>query len=249
MWHPHSLLQLLCAAVAFSPLASRLSGQQQPGIAPPSKNDTYAEDEKGRKFRVQRGELPAANFQIAGVDLLKQEDVLTQAARIFGSMESAASGDAGDYDESACYRSGDETHVERLFFGKGEMDSYFTLVAGDGPLKHGQKCRRSPLVTHAIATAAGIHLGMSTNELIAALGLPTRRSQIRKSHAERLVWELELQKRTRPRDLAQYRKDYPQESEAEIQANYRFYSQSERIVAVVTGGVLTELTADWLASY
>jgi hypothetical protein len=73
-WHrdgapPAALFFLLSAVI---PIA-RFYGQDKPVIAPPAKSDSYAEDEKGRKIRVQEREIAGTNFRIAGVDLMHRE--------------------------------------------------------------------------------------------------------------------------------------------------------------------------------
>lgn len=244
-----SLAVRIIAALALLFCGFQIAAQQAPAVAPPSKTNTYAEDEKGRKIRVQRGELPAGNFRVAGVDLTKQQDVLEQATRVLGRGVSAASGDAAGWDESVCYRAAESTDGTRLFFGKGEMNFYYTLASEAGPLKPHQSCRRSKLVTKTIETGSGIRLGMTPRDLISALGLPTRRSEHARLHTEVLEWSFELKKKASEEDLARARKSNPGQTEAEVRQNYGFYWQSETIKSRFKDGQLTEITADWLASY
>ena len=64
-----SLLILLATSAGCA------AGQDALAVVQPQKGDTFATDEHGRKFRIQHGELAKGNFQIAGMDLAREEDV------------------------------------------------------------------------------------------------------------------------------------------------------------------------------
>src|SRR5579863_1727806 len=84
---------------------ARFYGQDKPEVAPPSKSDSYAEDEKGRRFRVQQRDIAGTNFRIAGVDLAATGDFFTQVKGVLGKTGDEASGDAGDFNAEVCYQS------------------------------------------------------------------------------------------------------------------------------------------------
>src|ERR1035437_3268285 len=83
----------------------QLYGQDKPRVAPPSKSDSFATDERGKKFRVQHREVAGTNFQIAGVDLAFRGDFFQQIFRTMGKFKTVGSGDASTGLEEACYRS------------------------------------------------------------------------------------------------------------------------------------------------
>src|SRR5215472_4186330 len=76
--------------------------QVQSEVAPPSKTDTYAVADDGTKTRIQHREVANTNFRISGVDLASDEDVLIQAAKMFGKSPSKLTGDAAYSDKRTC---------------------------------------------------------------------------------------------------------------------------------------------------
>lgn len=135
------------------------NAQNPSGIAPQRKSDTFASSDSGWKVRVHKGELAKGNFQIAGVDLAREEDVLTQAAHALGKTPTVSSGDASTGDRRACYRSPVPSDRTRLFVGEGEVDFYFILAAGSEGWKPDQPCLKSSKVTRQLATSSGLRLG------------------------------------------------------------------------------------------
>jgi hypothetical protein len=182
-------------------------GQSSQGLAPHKKSDTFAVDENNKKIRVQHGELAATNFQIAGVNLASQGNLLDIAARVLGKVSTSASGDAASYDEQACYRSARANDTTHLIFGKGEVNEYFVLTSSGSVKKKNAICLRSGRVTRDSATGAGLKLGMSEEDLISRLGLPTFRSSSVEKKREELRYEFETRKRTDLKEAARWLKD------------------------------------------
>lgn len=231
----------------------RIYGQGKPQVAPPSKSDSYSIDEKGRKFRVQNREVARTNFQIAGVDLTAREEVLEQAARILGKVETVATGDAGDFLERACYQSKEINDNTHLIFMRGEVSPSFLLSSESSSWKWKTPCKQSPKISHSLATASGLHLGQTQEQVIAILGLPTRRSRNVQNVRDDLVYELEVKKKMSSRDLAPHLQDelkqYPNLDQKTWIENYGFYSLWESIRARFINDSLTSLEVLWSETY
>jgi len=227
--------------------ACRIQSQQKPEIAPPSKSDSFATDEKGRKFRVQHGELAKENFQIAGVDLVREGEVIKQAARIIGPVQTRATGDASTGDERSCYKPVDKGDSTRLYFHEGEVDSWFVLSSEAPPAERADVCRPSRSVARGISTASGLHLGQTEEEVIALLGLPTRRSHNAKTGAESLVYDYEIEKKASTHQLENARRENPSMGEQELLRNYGSFEQLELVKAEFAGDALAQLQVDWSA--
>jgi len=246
---------LLCLA-----MAARLHGQDKHQVAPPSKSDTFAGDGHGKRFRVQHREIAGTNFQIAGVDLTAKEEVLDQAARILGKVETVATGDASEFLERACYRSTVGNDSTRLIFVRGEVSPYFVLSSESSAWTWKTPCKRSPKITRNIATTSGLHLGQTQEQVIAILGLPTRLSQNAKNGRDNLVYSLEARKKTDPGDLAIMLQEEMQKSQSltakekeylvkDFHENYDFYDLSVDIDAKFINNALIKLEVFWSATY
>jgi hypothetical protein len=180
----------------------RLYGQDKPHVAPPAKSDSFATDDSGKKTRVQHREVAGTNFQIAGVDLTANEDFQTQVAKVLGKVTTVWSGDASTGLEEACYRSAKVNDSTHLIFGQGEVDQSFILSSDGSAWKWKAPCKPSLKITRGLATASGLHLGQTQEQVIAILGLPTRRSQNAKNERDDLEYSLEAYKRMSARELA-----------------------------------------------
>jgi hypothetical protein len=180
----------------------RLYGQEKPQVAPPAKSDSFATDERGKRFRVQHCEVAGNNFQIAGVDLTADEDFQTQVAKVFGKVTTVWSGDGAESDNESCYQTANASDTTHIIFGQGEVDQSFILSSDGSAWKWKTPCKRSTKITRSLATASGLHLGQTQEQLIAILGLPTRRSQNVKNGRDDLEYSLEAHKRMSAKELA-----------------------------------------------
>jgi len=221
------------------------SGQVQAGIAPPQKSDTFEANENGQKLRVQYGELAKGNFQIAGVDLASEEDVFKQATRILGPVQTRETGDAGDADERACYRPTDKSDATRLYFHAGEVGAWFVLSSTTPASEREDVCRPSSRIARDLKTTSGLHLEQTEEQVIAILGLPTRRSRNANTGMDSMAYEYETKKKSSSSDLARARQAHPDMSEQELLSNYGSYDVSESIEMKFAGGLLTELNVSW----
>ena len=133
----------------------------QAHVEPPAKSDTYEADESGKKYRTQHREVAGTNFRISGVDLANDEEVLLQAAKLFGKSPTVSSGDAATSKMEVCYRSAAENDNTYLIFGRGEVDSWFILSSDDSVWKGNHICKQSGRITPNVATDSGLHLGLT----------------------------------------------------------------------------------------
>jgi hypothetical protein len=247
----HSAYALvLCYCLLIPRIA--MQGQVQPEVAPPAKSDTYGTAADGRKERIQHRELASANFRISGVDL-SGEDVLSQAARIFGNSPIKSSGDAGTASHEACYQSGTEGDSTHLIFGRGEVDFWFTLSSAVSEGKGNLACARSGKITRDITTDSGLHLGLTKQQVIAVLGLATNRSQTVRQRTEVLIYSLETEEKTDPQKLEQWWereiKENPRASRQTFLENYANYTLEVYITAQFTNDSLNQLNISWSGTY
>jgi len=241
----------LCLFLLIIPIAS-IHGQTQSEVAPPAKSDTYATTYDGKKERIQHRELARANFRISSVDL-SGEDVLSQAAKIFGNNPIKSSGDAGTASQEACYQSATEGDSTHLIFERGEVDFRFTLSSGVSEGKGNLVCTRSGKITRDITTDSGLHLGLTKQQVIAVLGLATNRSQNVRQHTEVLIYSLETEEKTDPQKLEQWWerevKENPRASRQTFLENYANYTLEVYITAQFTNDSLNRLNVSWSGQY
>jgi len=233
--------------------AVQTSGQQKPQIAPPSKSDSFGTDENGKKFRVQHREIAGTNFQVAGVDLAARAEVLEQAARTLGRVETKATGDAADFLEEACYRPMEENDRTRLIFQRGEVSPSFVLSSEPTGWKWKTPCKRSPKITRGLATASGLHLGQTQEQVIAILGLPTTHHRNTQIGRDDLAYELQSKRWMTSRELAPLLKDelkkHPKLDQSLWIRNYGFYSLWVSIDAKFINDKLSNLRILWSETY
>jgi hypothetical protein len=241
----------LCMVVAI-PIV-QLYGQDKLQVAPPDKSDTFERDENGKKFRVQHHEIAKTNFQIAGVDLAAKEEVLTQSARTLGRVETVATGDGAAFLERACYRPTEENDSTRLIFIRGEVSPFFILSSENSAWRWKTPCRRSTKITRSVATASGLHLGQTQEQVIAIIGLPTRFSRNMKNGGVYLIYEHEVKKKMSSSELAPYLRDaliqYPNLDQETWIKNYGYYSLWESIHAKFINNAMTNIEVWWSETY
>jgi hypothetical protein len=216
-------------------------------VAPPRENDTFATGERGHEFRVQHGELATGHFQIAGVDLTFEEDVFKQAARVLGPVQIRSTGDAADADGRVCYRPTDKDDATRLYFHAGEVTEWFVLSSATPASERTDVCRPSSKVSKSLSTASGLHLGQTVKQVIAILGLPTRRSHDAKTGFDAMTYEFETRKKASISEMAAARKANPGMTEEKLLESYGYDDLEESIELKFSEGLLTELNVSWSA--
>jgi len=229
--------------------ATEVLRRDNPAVAPPDKSDSFERNGNGEKFRVQHRELAGTNFRVAGVDLAANEEVLTQAARIFGKVPTVVTGDASTANERACYRSVEMNNAAYLLFDRGEVSPSFTLTSSGTVLNPKQVCLRTSKIARNTTTEAGLRLGQTPDQVIAVLGLPTTRHRNVQAHREEMAYELDAKEKTARDDLAKLLEQNPNMPPKEFHENYDFYNLSVSIHATFTYDRLTYLKVDWSATY
>lgn len=231
----------------------RLSGQNMPQVAPPAKTDSFAVDDSGRRVRVQNREVAGTNFQISGVDLAFKGEFFPQTFTLMGKFNTVASGDAASSLEEACYRSEGENDHTYLIFGEGEVDRSFTLSSDSSVWKWKTPCMRSQKVSRDLATVSGLHLGMTQEQVIAILGLPTSHRRNVEDGRDDFAYELDAKKRMTSRELAPYLQDalklHPNLNQKTWIENYGYYDLSVSIRAKFRNDSLTYLMVLWSEQY
>lgn len=242
---------LLCScSLIFAPGAH---GQVQREVAPPAKSDTYAIADDGVKVRIQRRQIANSNFRISGVDLASDQDVLLQAAKALGKTTTELTGDASTSNDAACYQSASGSDQTHLIFGRGELDSSFTLTSNGTAWDAKRPCKKSAEITHDTATDSGLRLGLTKQQVLSILGLATAKRQNLRQHTKTLIYSLQGKGQTNPRKLARMWQEElrrtPFESHQDFLENYEFYTLEVYISARFVNDSLTRLYVSWSAQY
>lgn len=200
-----SLFSLILGFFIATPIA-RFYGQGKPQIAPPSKSDSLDQDEIGNTVRVQHREIPATNFRIAGVDLAAPGDFLDQVMGVLGQTRDEGSDD-DDFRDEVCYRSAAPHDTTHLIFGQGDLEQFFKLSSDASAWIWQIPCKPSAKITRDLATASGLHLGQTEEQVIAILGLPSSHIRDQKTGLDEMKYSLETKKNMSAQDLAPYLKE------------------------------------------
>jgi hypothetical protein len=116
-----------------------------------------------------------ANFVIAGVNLRDEEPVRDAEKEIPTTSEilTVTRGDAGDSRTQICFKSSSEKGRFKLIFEEGEAGASAAYLIDGGPdWPESYKCVASQEVSDKLATASGLHLGMTASEVKKILGKP-----------------------------------------------------------------------------
>jgi hypothetical protein len=227
---------------------SGISAQESAKISPHSKTDTYAVTDSGHKIRVQHGELAKGNFQIAGVDLASEEEVLNQAVSSLGKVATHHSGDASTALREACYQATENGDSTILIIQRGEVSPSFVLAANRSYWKWKTPCMKTMKVNRKIATASGLRIGLSQEQVIGILGLPTRRSHNPKAFRDSMTYEFETRKKTDRESLLRARRQNPGMPDYEIEENYGYYDLGESIKTEFVNDSLVAIEVVWSAT-
>jgi hypothetical protein len=190
---------------------------------------------------LQHRELGPSTLEIGNIKVGLGE--IDKAAARFGKARVMSRGDASSSRIQACYVSEDsQTHL--IFQEDGEGFGAEFYLFKDGPRWNSSDlCAKSPLVSGDIATASGLHLGMTPAEVEALLGNPSVAS------AEYLRYDLQVRKRTTADDLAKMRAQHPKMSGKELNDSYGFYYVTSTVVAKFKDSKLTYLDVGRYESY
>lgn len=171
-------------------------------------------------YRAGTAEPSPSNFEILGLRL-GYDKLFQHVGAKLGKSPEVDRGDASTARAQVCYT--DTDHQTYLIFEVGEVNLAFYVFTG-GPAWNGRDhCARSAVVTPALRTASGLHLGQTKAEVEAILGAPTL------AQKDKLVYVAMLQKRSSPAELARLRKQNLNMSDKDFHENYDFYTLSTYI--------------------
>ena len=118
----------------------------------------------------------AANFVIAGVDLRRGQPIEDAEQKIAKPWAISSRGDAASSRDQICFKSAAERGRFKLIFERGEIASAVYLIDGGSDWTESYKCVVSKKVSEKLATASGLHLGMTAAEVEKILGMPCIKS-------------------------------------------------------------------------
>ena len=141
--------------------------------------------------------------------------------------------------EQACYVSSDSGKRVYLIFEQGEVFGYFYLFSGGKAWKRQDLCAASDQVNWKTSTASGLRLGLTQDQVMAILGMPSLRRK------DQLLYSLHLTKKYTDEDLKTVRKNIPNISEEELHRNYEYYDWSAGSDFKFEESKLTFLAVSW----
>jgi hypothetical protein len=128
------------------------------------RREVYPDPDQIAGIKPQHTQLPASNFRILGVN------IGDSPATALGDATEVKRGDAASGRSQHCYVS--EAGNVHLIFEQGEIINAFILFQGGPDWKGSDSCLVSPKLSENVATARGLKLGMSVQEVKAILGAP-----------------------------------------------------------------------------
>jgi hypothetical protein len=201
---------------------------------------TSRSSDSGEEIKTQERELASPNFRVLGVTL--GESMFSRAATKLGKATTVERGDASTGRRQVCYSSLGPQEKVHLIFEQGEVGYTFYLFAGGPAWEGADRCVASNAISRSLATASGLHLGMTPAQVIAILGKPTKRRE------NELVYSFLIRKKTSPKDLKEARERNPEMSEKDFQSNYAYYDLGTGVVAKFLDSKLTYLAVSKVES-
>jgi len=192
---------------------------QAPSVVPASdKSDWWsltASQSEENIGPVLHREISDKNYQIAGINLHDME--LATVYEKIGEAHPVQRGDASTWREQACYKSRSSERPVYLVFEHGEVNTSFYLFNEATPWKGSGECAQTEKVSAATATASGLRLGMTPEQVVGVLGQPSVRKQ------NELVYAVEVKRQTAPDALARARQQHPELTEEQFRQDYATY--------------------------
>lgn len=176
-------------------------------------------------------------FQIAGVTLV-EDDPFAAPSRKLGEAQIVERDNLQSYRrKQLCYVSEKDARNVHLVFEEGEFDFGvgFYLFQGGSDWNGSNLCIQSAIVSKALATASGLHLGQTYSEVLATLGKPSVKLP------EKLMYMFHSKRTVSPEELARLRKAYPLLSDEELRKAYGVYDFEPSIEARFANSKLTYL--------
>jgi hypothetical protein len=138
-----------------------------------------------------------ANFVIAGVDLRHEYPIRDAGEKVAKPSIVIERGDASTGRAQICFKSASESGRFKLIFEEGEVSSAAYLIDGGQSWNGSGKCVTSEKVSPKLATASGLHLGMTADEVEKILGKPCIKSNDSIEYAFDYQYLLPLEERRR----------------------------------------------------
>jgi hypothetical protein len=173
---------------------------------------TKSNDLQANLDKLQNREIADENFVILGVDIRK--GALSQADARLGEAAIVSRSNASAGRGQKCYTSKDKVF---LIFEEGEANSVFYLFSDFTPWNGVKLCSRSATLSRTAATASGLQLGQTEQDVIKILGEPT----IRRSNE--FQYMLQFKKPTPPEKLDQLRNQNAGLGDKEFQDKFGSY--------------------------
>lgn len=173
---------------------------------------TKSNDQQANLDKFQDREIADENFIILGVDIRK--GALSQADTQLGEAAIVSRSNASAGRGQKCYVSKDKTF---LIFEEGEVNSVFYLFSDFTPWNGVKLCSRPATLSRTAATASGLQLGQTEQDVIKILGEPT----VHRSNE--FQYMLRFKKPTPPDKLDQLRNDNSGLSDKEFQDKFGSY--------------------------
>lgn len=173
-----------------------------------------------------------ANFQIAGINL----DTMSGFAQIrsrFGEAAEVERGDAASGRQQICYKS--PFANVHLIFEFGEVNSAVYLFEDGHEWNGSELCATSPFVSPNTSTESGLKLGITPQQVRAILGTPSTDTP------QQLNYYFAWRKKTGPEAMAQFRKENPNMSDAELHRNFDYLDIQAYIEARFESGKMNYL--------
>jgi hypothetical protein len=159
---------------------------------------SYAENTETSNDRTRHRMPAASNFRILGITLGDSHnrnfpDVIAR----LGNAAVISRGDGSRGRSQICYSSTEKSEQVHLIFEEGELENSFYLFAQGSDWSGSDRCVASKLISTSLATASGLRLGQTRQQLETMLGRPSVANEKRSVYlfeVERTVTPLEFKK-------------------------------------------------------
>lgn len=192
------------------------------------------QDKRDACSTAPRKEKPnGANFAIAAVDLRQGQPLHDAEEKVAKVPAVFQRGDAGSSRRQMCFKSESENGQFKLIFEEGEVASVAYLIDGGPDWIGSDRCVASPKISDKLATASGLHLGMTAAEVEKILGKPCIVSNDSIEYAFDYQYMLPLDERQRLKDKGESDADEPVDWFGTMQIKFR--GAKAYYIAILTG--------------
>jgi hypothetical protein len=174
-----------------------------------------------------------ANFVIAGVNLRRGDPIHDAEEKVEKTSEIMTRGDASTGRTQICFKSASEKGRFKLIFEQGEIPSVAYLIDGGPDWPQSYKCVVSQKISEKLATASGLHLGMTAAEVEKILGKPCIESNDSIEYAFDYKYMLTSDERRRLKGKGGFEVDEPVDWFGTMQIKFR--GAKAYYIAILTG--------------